>query len=64
MTFIEKLKHLFNRDVEYITEYQEGEDLSVIPQEDRVVIGVTVAALAAGEKLSADYRIKSIRRIK
>ena len=77
MTFYEKLLALFNRDIEYVDEYIEDEtDESVPPtsagsfnetdiaEEDKTVIAVTLAALASGDSKNADYRIKSIKRVK
>lgn len=67
MSLKEKFLSIFNRDVDYQIEYLEDEEETFdphdIPEEDRVVIAVTLAALAAGEAKQADYRIKSIKRV-
>lgn len=70
MNIMDKLRQVFNRDTQYIIEYLEDEELApanadlTIPEEDRVVIAVTLSALASGSKKNADYRIKSIRRVR
>ena len=77
MTFFEKLLGIFNRDIEYVDEYIEDEvdevitptasgsfNESDVTEEDKTVIAVTLAALAAGDSKNADYRIKSIKRVK
>lgn len=73
MTFIEKLKEIFNRDIEYVDVYREdlapaaaksgAVDAGDITDEEKAVIAVTVAALAAGDAQNADFRIKSIKRV-
>ncbi len=70
MSLRDRLRSLFNRDIEYIDEYLEDdvEETSEISADDiddetRVVIAVTVAALASADK-DANYRIKSMKRIR
>lgn len=61
-------KSIFNREPEIITEYVDDLPQAVDPmdvlEEDKVVLAVTIAALASEGRLNADYKIKSIRRVK
>ncbi len=58
----EKLRRLFNRDIEYIDEYVDDVVDEAIDDETKLVIAVTVAALASGHQ-DKHYRIRSIRRV-
>ncbi|NCC83272.1 MAG: hypothetical protein EOM03_03985 [Clostridia bacterium] len=70
MNIKDNLRRFFNRDVEYIDEYLEDEDdneqvkTEEISEEEKTVIAVTLAALAAGCAKNADFRIHSIKRVR
>lgn len=66
MSLKDKLRSIFNRDIEYIDEYVETtqsyseEDITL---EEREVIALFVAAYAAEEKEESHFRVKSIKRV-
>lgn len=70
MNIKDNFRRFFNRDVEYIDEYLEDEDdneqvnTEEISEEEKTVIAVTLAALAAGSAKNADFRIHSIKRVR
>lgn len=64
MSLKEKLRSFFNRDIEYIDEYIEDDfSFGNIEEDIRVVIAVSVAAFASDDS-DANYKIKSIKRVR